>query len=483
MPLFSRDRIAPLVHLSNNWISLTGVVVVTTATVFWLFLLPFTLRGEITHPYIGILVFLLLPSLFVLGLILIPVGIALHRRRDLQRGLTPATFPPLNWQNQDFRRLSIFILATTVLNLIITSQFAYGAVNYMDTTTFCGLTCHRVMDPEYTGHRNSPHARVDCVACHIGPGASWFVRSKLSGTGQVFATLFDTYPRPIPTPVQNLRPARETCEVCHWPQRFEFDRLEVIPEYAEDATNTPTKTVLLMKIGGGNHTAGIHGAHVGSGIRIRYAASDASRQTIPWVEYTDAGGKSTVYTVSGTKTPEDANIREMDCIDCHNRPSHPFQPADRALNSAIAAGSIPSSLPFVKKQALQIVQRAYSSTDDAAQKIPAAIESFYRTNYAGLYLQNRDQIRKAAEGVLAVYNNNVFPDMRITWGTYPDNIGHMDSPGCFRCHDGNHAAAGGKGITQDCGACHSVIAVQEPNPKVLTELGIGDNENSVSDPR
>lgn len=483
MPQFSRDRIAPLVYLSNNWISLTGVVIVTTATVFWLFLLPYTLRGEITHPYIGILVFLLLPALFILGLILIPAGIALHRRRDRQRGLTPASFPPLNWQNPDFRRLSIFVLATTVLNLIITSQFAYGAVNYMDTTTFCGLTCHRVMDPEYTGHLNSPHARVDCVACHIGPGASWFVRSKLSGTGQVFATLFNTYPRPIPTPVQNLRPARETCEVCHWPQRFEFDRLEVIPEYAEDAANTPTKTVLLMKIGGGSISAGIHGVHVGQGIRIRYAASDASRQTIPWVEYTDASRKATVYTVSGTKPPEETNIREMDCIDCHNRPSHPFQPPDRALNAAIAAGTIPSSLPFIKKQALEIVQRSYTSRDEAAQKIPAAIDTFYRNNYAGLYLQNREQIRKAAQGVLAVYNNNVFPDMRISWGTYPDNIGHMDSPGCFRCHDGNHAAAGGKSVTQDCSACHNLIAVQEPNPKVLTELGVGDNESSVSNPR
>src|SRR5579872_801756 len=484
MPLFSRDRIAPLVHLSNNWISLTGVVIVTTATVFWLFLLPFTLRGEITHPYIGILVFLLLPALFILGLILIPVGIVLCRRRDRERGQVPASFPPLNWQNTDFRRLAIFVLATTVLNLIITSQFAYGAVNYMDTTTFCGLTCHRVMDPEYTGHRNSPHARVDCVACHIGPGASWFVRSKLSGTGQVFATLFNTYPRPIPTPVQNLRPARETCEVCHWPQRFEFDRLEVIPNYAEDAVNTPTKTVLLMKIGGGGGTlAGIHGAHVGQNIHIRYAASDAARQTIPWVEYTGASGKATVYAVSGTKTPDEANLREMDCIDCHNRPSHPFQPADRALNAAMAAGNIPAALPFIKKQALQIVQQSYSSKEDAAQKIPAAIESFYRTNYAGLFLQNRDQVRKAAEGVLAVYNNNVFPDMRITWGTYPDNIGHMDSPGCFRCHDGNHASAGGQTVTQDCGACHNVIAVQEPNPKILMDLGIGSNETSVPDPQ
>ena len=483
MPQSSHSRLAPLIYLSNNWISLTGVVILTTATVIWLFLLPFTLRGEITHPYIGILVFLLLPAFFILGLILIPAGIALRRRRDRQRGLAPQSFPPLNWQNQDFRRLAIFILATTVLNLIITSQFAYGAVNYMDSTAFCGLTCHRVMEPEYTAHENSPHAHVDCVACHIGPGASWFVRSKLSGTGQVFYTIFNTYPRPIPTPVQNLRPARETCEVCHWPQRFEFDRLQVIPEYADDAANTPTKTVLLMKIGGGNAIAGIHGAHVGPNIHIRYAASDASRQTIPWVEYTGASSKSTVYSVPGTKKPDAADLREMDCIDCHNRPSHPFQPADRALNAAIAAGRIPSSLPFVKKQALAAVQQSYSTKEEAGQKIPAAMDAFYRDNYPDLYRQKPDQIRKAAQGALEVYNNNVFPDMRITWGTYPDNIGHTDSPGCFRCHDGNHTASGGKSVTQDCNACHNVIAVQEPNPKVLTELGIGSNENSVADPQ
>jgi nitrate/TMAO reductase-like tetraheme cytochrome c subunit len=483
MSLLSRERIAPLVYLSNNWISLTGVVIVTTATVFWLFLLPFTLRGEIEHPYIGILIFLLLPVAFILGLILIPAGMALRRRRERQHGSVPGTFPPLNWQNPDFRRLGIFVLATTVLNLIITSQFAYGAVNYMDTTSFCGTTCHRVMQPEYTAHNNSPHAHVDCVACHIGPGASWFVRSKLSGTGQVFYTLFNTYPRPIPTPVENLRPARETCEVCHWPQRFEFDRLEVIPEYADDAGNTLTKTVLVMKVGGGGGTAGIHGAHVGPNIHIRYAASDASRQTIPWVEYTDANGKSTVYSVPGTKAPEEANTRVMDCIDCHNRPSHPFQSANRALNAAIAAGNIPASLPFVKKQALAVVQQSFSSREEAAEKIPAAIDAFYRTNYASLYQQHTGQVRKAAQGVLGVYDNNIFPAMRITWGTYPDNIGHMDSPGCFRCHDGNHAAPGGQSVTQDCGACHNVIAVQEPNPKILTDLGIGSNENSLTDPR
>lgn len=470
MPSFSQRYLEPLVYLSNNWISLLGVVIVTTATVFWLFLLPFTLRGEITHPYIGILIFLLLPAGFIVGLVLVPLGIILRRRRDRRAGLTQTSFPSLNWQNQQFRRLVMFIAVTTFLNVVITSQFAYGAVNYMDTTTFCGLTCHRVMDPEYTGHANSPHARVDCVACHIGPGASWFVRSKLSGTGQVFATIFNTYPRPIPVPVQNLRPARETCEVCHWPERFEFDKLVVIPQYASDAANTATESVLLMKVGGGSPHAGIHGAHVGVGIHIRYAAFDESRQTIPWVEHTDAEGHSTVYQVPGEKPTQPT--REMDCIDCHSRPSHPFELPDRALNESLGAGTIPASLPFIKKQALEVVKRSYTNRDEAKRQIPASIETFYRTSYPDVYAKQHAQVEKAAQGVLKVYDDNVFPAMHVAWGTYPNNIGHLDSPGCFRCHDGNHVAANGNAISQDCNVCHNLLAVQESMPQILTQLGI-----------
>jgi hypothetical protein len=470
---FSRKTISPLIHLSNNAISLTGVVIVTTSVVFWLFLLPFTLRGEITHPYIGILLFLVLPGIFVLGLALIPLGIWLRRRRQHWRSLYPPEFPPLSWRNPDFRRLALFVGVTTVVNIVITSQLTYGAVNYMDTVTFCGLTCHRIMQPEYTAHQNSPHARVACVACHIGPGASWFVRSKLSGTSQVFATIFDSYPRPIPSPVQNLRPALETCEVCHWPQRFEADRLRVIPNYANDEHNTFSQTVLMMKIGGGDGATGIHGMHVGEGIRIRYA-SDESRQTIPWVEYQDAHGHKTVYSVPGTKPAALAHleIREMDCVDCHNRPTHTFQLPDRAMDNGMAAGVISSALPYVKKEGLDILKKAYASRADAASQIPRALEAYYREKYPDVYRQDLKEVRATAEGLLAIYDRNVFPAMRVGWGTYPDNLGHMDFPGCFRCHDGNHVSAGGKAITQDCSACHNLLAVQETNPKVLSDLGI-----------
>lgn len=478
MPTFTRDRVAPLVYLANNWISLTGVVIVTTATVFWLFLLPFTLRGEITHPYIGILIFLLLPAVFILGLLLIPIGIALHRRRDKARGLAPAAFPPLNWQNLEFRRLLLFIGVTTFLNLVIASQLAYSAVTYMDSTAFCGLTCHRVMNPEYTSHENSPHARVDCAACHIGPGASWFVRSKLSGTGQVFYTLFNTYPRPIPAPVENLRPARETCEQCHWPQRFTGDKVQVHTTYAQDEGNSATTTVLLMKVGGRawNGTVGIHGAHLADNTNITYISTDRQRQNIPQVVYTDASGKQTVYNSTDAKpTPEElarGEHRTMDCVDCHNRPTHTFQLPDRALDDAMSTGNISSTLPYIKKEGLAVLKQEYPDRDAARRQIAASLTAFYQSKYPQLYAQDRKRVDEAIAAVQNIFARNVFPDMKITWGTYANNLGHMDAPGCFRCHDGNHASADGRTIPNDCGTCHELKAVDEKNPPILSDLGI-----------
>ena len=468
-----RKGVSPLVYLTNNAVSLTGVVMVTTATVFWLFLLPTTLKGEVSHPYVGILVYLLIPALFFLGLLLIPAGIWLKERRLHHRGIYPSSFPPLTIGNPDLRRLVLFIGVTTVANIVIASQLTYQAVTYMDTVTFCGQTCHTVMQPEFTAHQNSPHARVDCVECHIGPGASWFVRSKLSGTGQVFATVFSYYPRPIPVPVENLRPARETCEVCHWPEKFGSDKLVVDTSFADDEKNTMTKTVLLVKIGGASTGHGIHGMHVGPGIHIRYA-SDPSRQNIPWVQYTAANGVATTYAVSGAKTVG-LETREMDCIDCHNRPSHAFQLPDEAVDAAMQAGSISPALPFAKHQALDLLRKPYSTREQARRQIPAAFENYYRSAYPAVYAANRAAVQRSAKAVLAAWDRNVFPAMRITWGTYPNNLGHMDFPGCFRCHDGSHNSSSGTSITQDCGACHNLLATEEPAPKILTDLGIASN--------
>lgn len=475
---FSRERLAPLIYLSDNWISLVGVVIVTTATVFWLFLLPFSLRGQITHPYIGILIFLLLPTVFILGLLLIPIGIFYRRRRDLAKGRTPPSFPEINWQNRDFRRLVLFIVVTTFLNLIIASQLAYGAVNYMDSTTFCGLTCHRVMIPEYTSHENSSHARVDCAACHIGAGASWFVRSKLSGTSQVFYTIFNTYPRPIPVPVEDLRPARETCEQCHWPQRFTGDKVMVHTSYAADEQNSATTTVLLMKVGGRawNGTVGIHGAHLADKTSITYVATDQERQTIQQVTYSEPSGKQTVFNDTTSKTTAEelakGEHRTMDCVDCHNRPTHTFQLPERALDDAMSSGNISPALPFIKKQALAALKQTYPDRDAARRQINDTLETLYEARYPQIYAQNRGQIYSAIAAVQGIYERNVFPEMKVNWGTYLNNLGHMDSPGCFRCHDGNHTSADGKTIPNDCDTCHELKAVDEKNPAILSDFGI-----------
>jgi nitrate/TMAO reductase-like tetraheme cytochrome c subunit len=348
----------------------------------------------------------------------------------------------------------------------------------MDSAKFCGATCHTVMQPEFTAYQNSPHQRVDCVQCHIGPGASWFVHSKFSGLRQVYAVTFHTYDRPIPTPVKQLRPSRDTCEQCHWPQSFAGNKLMVKRKFSDDEKNSELTTVLLLKIGG--HTfdgaVGIHGRHLDTGSPIEYIATDGKRQTIAQVSYTDGGGKRLVFDSSDVKASAAqlaaGEHRTMDCLDCHNRPAHSFQTPERALDEAMTQGSISAELPFIKKQALELIKTKYADRDAAAQQIAAKLDAFYRGGYPDLYRDKRALVDSSIAQVQAVYLRNVFPAMNVGWGTYPNNLGHTDFPGCFRCHDGSHATADGRSIPNDCDTCHSMLAMEEANPKILTDLGL-----------
>ncbi len=479
-PILSRvlQRLQPVIYLSSNPISLAGVVLVTLGGGLWLFLLPTLLRGFTENPYVGILAFMLLPGVFFFGLMLIPVGILIRRRTLRARGLPITDLPPMTFESPELRRLFAFVAATTVANIIIASQWGYSAVNYMDSDQFCGKTCHQVMQPEYTAYQNSPHSHVGCSGCHIGAGASWFVKAKISGVGQVFAVILNDYPRPIPSPVQNLRPARETCEQCHWPQRFSGDLFSVRTSYASDEQNTPSYTVLLLKVGGyqtWRGGVGIHGAHLDPKAQIVYTSTDGKRQTIPQVTYTAPNGKVTVFKSNDVKvTPEQlasGETRTMDCMDCHNRPAHAFQLPDRAIDRALGDGRISTTLPFIRKQAVDALQRDYAGRDAAARGIATLLESYYRSNYPQIAQNRASDITNAVEAVKAIYLQNVFPEMKVSWGAYSNNIGHMDSPGCFRCHDGNHVSSDGRAIPNDCNTCHDVLAMEEKNPKVLTDLG------------
>jgi hypothetical protein len=474
-----REWAQPIYFLGQNRTTLTGAVITTstalTTIAFWFY--DIFLPGP-PHPYIGLLVFLILPGIFVLGLLLIPLGIWLRRRSLRRSGTLPGVYPAIDLSLPVVRRTVEWVAVATMLNLLIIGTASYRGVQYMDTTSFCGTTCHTVMAPEYAAYQNSPHSRVECVECHIGPGAGWFVRSKLSGLRQVFAVTFKTYSRPIPSPVKYLRPARETCEQCHWPQRFTGDKFLVNTSYKDDAKNTPQTDVLLLKVGGRTWqgSVGIHGRHLADTTRVRYISTDAERQTIPVVYYTDDQGKTTEYISTDAKPTQQqldkGEHRTMDCVDCHNRPTHTFDLPENAVDKQMSTGRISPELPYIKKKAVELLKVNYPTRDVAKQNIAAELNNFYRTNYPEIYQTRRTLVQQAGDEVAAIYLRNIFPDMHVTWGVHPNNLGHNDSPGCFRCHDGSHTSADGKTITNDCSACHQVLAASEENPKVLTDLGM-----------
>ncbi len=469
----------PALFLGDNAWTLAGAALTTGAGLtmigFWALEI---LQFRPVHPYAGIILFLVLPGVFAAGLALMPLGISLRRRRLRSGGLLPDVYPKLDLAAPALRRGLVLLAVATVFNVAILSTAAYQGVEYMDSSQFCGLACHSVMAPEHTAYVGSPHSRVACVECHIGPGAPWFVRSKLSGVRQVLAVAFDTHSRPIPSPVKHLRPARETCETCHWPQKFHGDKVLVRTRFQDDERNTALTSVLVLKIGGrgGQGATGIHGRHLDERSRIQYVAIDGRRQVIPRVSYVDDDGKSVEFVSLDVKaTPEQlaaGERREMDCMDCHNRPTHAFELPERALDRALAEGRISPELPFVKKKAVELLRAEYPDRETAARSIAAGLTDFYKKERPETYARQRALVESSAQQVSAIYQRNVFPGMKVGWGTYPNNIGHEDFLGCFRCHDDKHRSADGRTIAQDCAACHTPLAMEEKDPKVLAELGL-----------
>lgn len=454
--------------ITRNGISLSGAALTTAAAILFVSLFVGESLGLGGGPYLGILTFVVFPSIFVLGLALIPAGIAWQRgrsRRAEARGEEPARLPVIDLNIGRTRTLLLVFLSATLVNVIIIAVSTYKAVEVMDSTRFCGSACHSVMTPEYTTYQRSPHSRVPCVSCHIGPGAGWFVKSKLSGSWQLISVNLNLYPRPIPTPVHSLRPARDTCEQCHWPNKFVGDRLKVITHFQDDEPNTALKTILLLRVGGmqGRASKGIHW-HVDPGVRIRYCA-DEKRETIGAIELTRPDGTNTTYARPGAS--KEGPWRTMDCIDCHNRPSHIYRTPEDELDRSMAEGRIDPALPFVHREGLKALQASYTSQDEARAKIASALDTFYTKERP---TADRGRIAAAAAELGDIYSTNVFPSLNIRWGTYPSHLGHMNSPGCFRCHDGEHVDSSGAAITQDCDTCHTVLAMEEPNPEVLKTL-------------
>src|ERR1700722_6149424 len=459
------SMLAPPRGLFRNWLSLVGVVISVGSVFSCLFLFATELFLPHGNPYMGILVYILAPVIFFLGVALMIAGWWIQRRQKAVVGVLAVNLS----RPRDRKLLGAFIAGALVF-LLCSAIGSYQTYQYTDSVQFCGVACHVPMKPEYTTYLHSPHARVACVECHVGAGAEWYVRSKLNGLRQLYHVVTDSIPKPIQTPVKNMRPARDTCEQCHWPEKFigNVDRTDY--HYLSDETNTPFAGRLLLKVGGGGENGapgGIHW-HVSRNEKVEYIATDPQRQIIPWVRVTAlASGKPTIFKRAGFHdVPSKHTLFSMDCIDCHTRPAHNFLSPDEAVDDAITAGLVERSVPWLKSNLVAVLVRPYKTTDGAMQKIASSLRASY-PKLAGI-----DGLVTAAQ---QIYGANFFPEMKTDWRVHPDNIGHKISSGCFRCHDGNHTTADGKQvISADCNLCHIILT--QGSGKQLQQLKADGND-------
>ncbi len=457
-------------RLWRNPLSLAGIVLAFVATAVGLPLMFVDLFSAFNSPYAGILIYLTLPGAAAFGVALALAGILWERRRQRLYPGEPSPSLPVLDLNDGRQRLTLAVYAgLAAMVMVLLSVTGYRAYDYSDSVRFCGMVCHSVMKPEYIAYQRSPHARVLCVACHVGPGAKWFVHAKMTGLYQVYSIIFHKYPRPIATPVHDLRPAQETCEQCHWPAKFFGAQQKLFTHYLTDEKNTSWQIQTLLKIGGGDPATGApSGIHWYMNIAndIFYAATDAKRQVIPYVKAVDRKGHVTEYFSSeSTLRPEQLAkmpLRRMDCVDCHNRPSHVFNTPEQAVSRAFAAGLADASLPGLKREAMRLLAGEYRTEAEALDRIGKDLPEFYRKTHPALYARKAAAVRQATEVVRQIFLANVFPEMNADWRAHENNLGHLTSEGCFRCHDGEHKSREGRVVSKDCNVCHTIVAQGAP---------------------
>ncbi len=456
-------------QIAVNRTAQLGVIITTSSFITFLFMEAMQIIGLITNAYIGLITYLLLPSLFVFGLILIPIAWFLYQRSDGRsiRHIMSERFEPDELESKPTGSpLFITIFLLTILNILFLSGAGLSGLHFMDSPAFCGTACHQVMNPEWTTYQHSPHARVKCVECHVGHGIQALIDSKINGTRQLILTMFDAYQRPIPVPVHQLRPSRETCEQCHWPEKFYGSRMKVITHYGSDEYSTPNFTTLNLKIDAGHTTdrSGIHW-HIATGNMVRYSSLNDERQEMIWIDVEQSDHTFKRYrnkkmvSYSGTQT-----ARTMDCVDCHNRATHIYEDPSRAVDDRISRGEIDRTLPFVKREVLTAITLNYPDVESGENSIAGHLSGFYHRHYPELENSRKSAIDEAIGTAQAIYTRNIHPDMKIQWGTYPGFHHHQNNSGCFRCHNDDLQDENGQTIHYDCTLCHSILAYHSDLP-------------------
>ena len=466
--------------LFRNYISFSGAVIVAAslASIILLFLIELTKAAD--NPYLGIVTYVILPAFLILGIVIILVGMLIERRRRRRspESEIPA-YPRIDLNEPRQRRIAFTLTGLSFIFIFMSAFGSYRAYEYSESVEFCGTTCHSVMKPEHVAFMATSHARIRCVDCHVGHGAQSYARSKLNGARQLYSLAFNTYSRPIKTPVDNMRPANETCEQCHWPSKFYGAQLKTFNHYGYDEQNSLRQTRMLISVGGGNPetgpVAGIHW-HMSLANEITYIATDSHRQVIPWIRIKDRQGKVTEYydrtRPLGAEQIATADKRRMDCIDCHNRPAHVYLPPDVAVDQSFSAGRLNPSLPYLKRQAIASLNQPYKTENEAVNAIATSLDDFYRSNYSDVYSQRKSEVEGAIGEIQRIYKTYFFPEMKTNWETHPNNIGHLYSSGCFRCHDGEHVSNTGKVISNDCSICHTVLSDSARPSTTLKTLSV-----------
>ena len=459
--------------LYRNWVSYAGAMFATGS--FMLILIFIALEASEGHPspYIGIFTYMTFPMGIVLGIMVALVGMRLEARRRVKAGTTEAQrFPALDLNDPKQRKRFGYVAAVGFVLFIVMTYTGYNGFLLTESVGFCGKTCHTPMGPEMTAYEDSPHAGVPCVDCHVGSGAGSYVHSKANGMFQMLGVMTNSYSRPIPTPVKGLRPARETCQECHWPKKFFGSQLYQRAHFRYDEQSTPDQITMMIKTGGGGvNGAGIHW-HMLVDNEVTFVTQDEQLQDIPWVKIKRRDGSTTEY-FRNVKKVEPGDLDKlphhtMDCMDCHNRPAHQFEAPDVAVDRALSTGVFSQTLPFVKSLSVDTLSKDYPTREAGHEGLKRDVEDFYKQKYPDIATARTVDIDKLVVGLTAIYDRNVFPEMKVSWKTYLSNLGHRNSAGCFRCHDGKHVAADGTVLISECKACHT-------EPKRGPQSGMGES--------
>lgn len=456
--------------VSVNRYGKTGVILTTSSFITFLILEFARLIGIFTNAYIGLVTYLLLPTLFILGLILIPVGWYSRKKTTGKstKELLDEQFEKNDLENK-FIGTRVFrtILIFTVLNVVFLLSASSRMMIFMDESEFCGTACHSVMNPEWTTYQQSPHSRVNCVDCHVGEGVDALISSKLNGVWQMVSVSFNLYEKPIPTPVHQLRPSRETCEKCHWPDKFYGSKLKMITRYQRDESSSPKYTTLNLKIDTGlrGQKSGIHW-HISEQNKVFYTSLEDKRLDISSVEVHKADG--TIKRYRNRELTEfvenNSDLREMDCVDCHNRATHIYEDPEVAIDDRISSGLLDRSLPYTKREGLAALTSRYKDKKSGFKALEDHMHAYYRENYSKKHGSMSTRIEGNVKTLQDIYDRNIHQGMNIHWGSYPNHIGHRKGKGCFRCHNSSLIDEQENGISEDCTLCHSILANEENEP-------------------